>query len=460
MKNRNTFKYSSEFDFSDKELFDWHENPGAFERLNPPWQKVRVTAHSGGIRDEARVSLKIPAGLVSVRWHLKHKNYRYAERFEDEQLRGPFKYWRHQHIFLRKTYNKSKLSDFIEYELPLGIFGKHLLRPAIDRKLTQLFRFRHRRTKNDMESHKTRGKKMKIVISGSSGLLGKRLTAFLSTGGHQIVKLVRNKDQVTENSVFWNPAAGQVETDRLENADAFIHLSGENVGSGYWTQTKKRRIKNSRIDSTRLLSQTISNLKFPPKIFLSASAVGFYGDRGEEILTEQSSKGSGFFPEVCEQWEKEAQQADPSKTRVVNMRFGIILDPAGGTLAKLYLPTKLGLGAVFGNGKQFMPWIAIDDVLYAINFILNNPNISGAVNLAAPNPVNNRQFTKTLARVLKRPALFSIPAAVLKLALREMATEMLLSGARVQPAVLQQNGYEFKFPDLEKALRFMYGKAE
>ncbi|MBI4323331.1 MAG: TIGR01777 family protein [Candidatus Omnitrophica bacterium] len=281
---------------------------------------------------------------------------------------------------------------------------------------------------------------MKILVSGSHGFLGSALVPFLIPRGHQVTRLVRPYD----------PAA-------LDGVEAVVHLAGENI-IGRWTPEKKTRIRDSRVNGTRVLAESLARLAPPPQVLVCASAVGYYGDRGEERLQEDSPAGSGFLAEVCREWEAATLPAVQQGIRVVNLRIGMVLSPQGGALAKMFPAFRLGLGGCLGSGRQYLSWIALDDLLEAITFALAAPNLRGPVNAVAPTPVTNRAFTKTLGRLLGRPTLCPVPAFAARLVFGEMAQELLLASARVMPAALLASGFAFRYPDLDGALRHLVGK--
>lgn len=298
---------------------------------------------------------------------------------------------------------------------------------------------------------------MNILVTGASGLIGSALTPFLTTAGHEVRRLVRGRVNFNNNEYFWDPYSGSLNKACLEGIDAVVHLSGENI-AGRWTDGKKKKLRDSRILSTRLLSQTLAELPQPPKVLVCASAMGYYGDRGEEILTEESPPGAGFLAGVVQEWEKETAPASAKGIRVANLRFGIILSAKGGALKEMLLPFKMGVGGVFGSGEQYWSWVAIDDVVGAIYHCIQTESLSGPVNVASPNPATNREFTKALGRVLKRPTIFPMPAAVARLVLGEMADELLLSSIRVEPKKLTASNYSFRFTELEEALRHVLAR--
>lgn len=299
---------------------------------------------------------------------------------------------------------------------------------------------------------------MKILISGASGLIGSHLMPLLTSQGHQVIRLVRTKPAANADDVWWDQRHQRIDTEAMQGVDAVIHLAGESIVGARWTQAKKNRIYHSRIDGTKLLSQALASMENPPKTFICASAIGYYGDRGETVLTEDSESGSGFLADVCRDWEAATQPAIDKGLRVVNVRIGVVLTPEGGALKMMLLPFKMGVGGVVSSGEQFMSWITLDDLIGAIYHCLMTESLSGPVNLTGPNPATNREFTKTLGRVLSRPTPFPVPGFAAKLALGEMADEMALASIRVLPQKLLQTGYAFRHPDLEPALRHILGR--
>jgi uncharacterized protein len=294
---------------------------------------------------------------------------------------------------------------------------------------------------------------MKILITGASGLIGTGATNALRADGHTVGRFVRPGGPFTPGDVRWDPAASTIDSDAMEGAEAIIHLAGASIGEGRWTQKRKEILRGSRLHSTRILVDAIAKLQRKPRVLLAASAIGYYGSRGDEVLTESSSNGSDFLAQLARDWETESLRAQSLGVQTVLLRFGMILSARGGALPRMLAPFKLGVGGRLGNGKQWMSWIAIEDVIGVIRAALGDDELSGPVNVVAPNPVQNVEFTRALASVLHRPAIFPAPAFMLLLALGEMADGLLLASQRVRPAKLLASGFNFRYPDLPSALR-------
>ncbi len=329
------------------------------------------------------------------------------------------------------------------------------------RMLTPVFTYRPHQTRNDLMRHQAFGDRgpQRVVVTGGSGLIGRRLAALLISGGHRVDPLVRRRPRPGTTEIEWDPARAEIDAAALEGADAAIHLAGENIGAGRWTPARKQAILKSRVDGTRLLSEALASLKSPPRVLISASATGYYGDRGDEILNEESEPGTGFLAEVCQQWEAATDAARRAGIRVIRLRIGVVLAAEGGALAAMLTPFKLGVGGVIASGRQFMSWIALDDLVAGIHHLIFAEDVSGPVNAVAPNPVTNADFTTAIGRVLRRPTLLRLPAFGIRLMLGEMAKPLLLEGARVMPAKLEASSFRFLYPDLESALRHELGLA-
>ena len=452
------FVYRTRIDASAEEVFRWHARAGAFERLALPWAPVEVTERRGGIEDGGRVVLKIPLGPTHMRWVAEHRDYIEGRQFRDVQVEGPFARWEHTHRFEPDGPHACCLEDRIEYALPFGPAAALIGRPFVRSMLERMFAYRHRTTAQDLATHATyAGAPLHVVVSGATGLVGGALVPLLTTGGHRVTRLVRSQPQHPDE-VRWDPAAGSIDATRLESVDAAVHLAGENIAGARWTEVTKARIKESRTRGTRLLCEALARLHQPPKVVVCASAIGYYGDRGATIVDEDSEPGAGFLAEVCREWEAATAAARDAGIRVVQLRLGVVLTAAGGALAQLLLPFRLGAGGRLGSGEQYMSWVSIDDVISVILHAIRTDTLQGAVNAVAPQPVTNLEFTKTLGRVLRRPTFLPVPAAAARLAFGEMADEMLLASTRVAPARLAATRYAFRHRDLETTLRHTLGK--
>lgn len=297
-----------------------------------------------------------------------------------------------------------------------------------------------------------------ILVTGASGLIGSSLVAALENDGKRVIRAVRRGVRDPQQELRWDPAVGEIERDKLLGVDAVVHLAGANIAGRRWSKSYKQQLLESRTQGTQLVSEAIASIDPKPRVLACASAIGFYGDRGDEQLDESAACGDGFLPEVCMQWERACQPARDAGIRVVNMRIGVVLSPDGGALASMLTPFKLGAGGVIGNGQQYLSWIALDDVVRAMRHVLDNEQLAGPVNLVTPNPVTNREFTKTLGRVLSRPTILRMPAFAARLALGEMADALLLASARVVPKEISEAGFSFQHADLEPALRHLLGR--
>jgi uncharacterized protein (TIGR01777 family) len=299
---------------------------------------------------------------------------------------------------------------------------------------------------------------MIVAITGSTGLVGTALSEALIAEGHQVRPVVRRSGKNPEQEIRWDPSGGTIDATRFNDVDAVVHLAGESVAAHRWTPAVKERIRDSRANGTRLLCETLASLSVKPSVLISASAIGYYGDRGDEVLDEASPPGRGFLADVCQQWEAGTTPARDADVRVVNLRIGVVLSTKGGALASMLTPFRMGLGGVLGSGKQYVSWITIDDLVRAILFTLHGSALCGPVNATSPEPVTNREMTQTLGRLIGRPTVLPMPAFAARLAFGEMADEMFLSGNRVVPRVLQTAGFTFQLPQLEPALRHVLGK--
>ncbi len=457
------FTYQEEIpDIGPEEVFDWHERPGALERLTPPWGNVEVLSRSGGIRDGGKISLRIKQGPTSFRWDLMHRDYVHGRQFRDEQISGPMKQWSHTHSFLPSGSSGTRAHDEIEMEPPLGFAGKALGPVFVKNELDRLFGFRYRRLSNDLARHRAYSdkKRLTVAITGASGLVGSSLRHFLTTGGHKVISLVRESSEVREGCVFWDPSTGVIDEKGLKEVDAVVHLAGAPIAAGRWTEARKRSIKQSRIRGTDLIARTLATMENGPRTLISSSAVGFYGNRGSDILNETMPVGGGFLADVCEDWENATVPAERAGIRVVKLRTGIVLSPQGGALGQMLLPFKMGAGGRLGSGKQYMSWIDLDDLIGMIYHALYEGSLRGVVNATAPTPVPNAAFTSALGRVLGRPTVLPVPSIAVKAVFGELGKEALLWGQRAIPQKALSSGFKFFSEGLEDSLRFQLGRMD
>ena len=454
-----TLVYRSSMSAPASAVHDWHARPDAFARLTPPWMTVRVVDGAGGIAPADWKRLRVGAGPVGVSWTLVHHAADGFTGFVDEQKEGPFRSWRHEHRFLPGGPGSSILEDRIFYRLPFGTIGQFVADHQLQHRLDDLFRFRHQRTQLDLARHSAAGfaGPQRIAISGASGLVGSQLVPFLRAGGHDVMRLVRRRPRAT-GEIAWDPASGQIDAAALEGTDAVFHLAGASIAGGRWSSSRKAAILNSRVQGTRLLAETLARLQHPPRVLVSASGIGFYGDTGNAPLSESAPVGAGFLAGVCQAWEEATAPAAAAGIRVVLPRFGVVLAGNGGLLSRMVPAFRLGLGGPLGSGEQFMSWIALDDLLGILLQSVADDRLAGPVNAVAPQAVTNREFAETLGRILGRPAVLRAPAPALRLALGEMADELLLVSQLARPERLAAVDFAFAFPALEDALRFELGR--
>jgi uncharacterized protein len=449
------FERSVELPAPAAEAFAWHERPGAFERLSPPWTRMEILRRNGTIHDGDTVTLRMRIGPFPVTWELRHCDFIAGRQFCDVQIKGPFKSWRHCHRVEPIDAERSRLTDHIDFEIPLGTLGDALMGRRIARQLSALFDYRHEVTCGDLRLHsRFPGPRLSVAMTGVSGLIGRQLAAMLTTGGHRVIRMVRGT--VGGDGVAWDPAVGILEPEKLSGVEVVVHLAGENV-AGVWTAAKMKRIRESRVVGTRVLCESLARLADKPRALVCASAVGYYGSRGEELLDESGRPGDGFLSEVCREWEAAADAARAAGIRVAHLRLGIVLSPAGGALATMLPVFRMGLAGMLGPGTQWLPWIGLDDAIGAFYTAAIDDRISGALNVVAPSPVTNRQFTKALGAVLHRPTVLAVPTFVLKAA-GQMGREMLLSSQRVVPGKLNAMKFGFRDAELEPMLRRVLGR--
>ncbi|MDX9833704.1 MAG: TIGR01777 family oxidoreductase [Desulfobulbus sp.] len=456
--NSARFVATTTFPGTARALYDWHTRPGALERLTPPWERMKVLERTGTIEPGAEVVLGLHAGPLPYRWHAHHVAAEPGVFFKDVQLRGPFARWTHTHRFT-DTANGARLDDEIDYALPGHRFLPRSAKKRVEAELARMFAYRHATLQEDLQLHgRCSTRPLSILISGASGVLGSALKPLLTTGGHQVWTLVRRKADRSQGEIYWNPERGELNLAGLPHFDGVIHLAGDNIGEGRWTDSKKKRVIDSRVLGTGLIARTLADQPVRPAVLLSASAVGFYGNCLDCCMLEEDAAGQDFISDVCTLWERSATPAADAGIRTVFMRIGVVLSPQGGALQRLLATRAVGFPNRFGSGDQYISWISINDMVGAILHVLTCPDLVGPVNIAAPHPVTNGELLQTLAKVLRRPLLPAVPASLLRTVYGQMASEVLLGGCRVSTDKLQQSGYIFRHPRVAGALRALLGK--
>lgn len=458
-KNSTTlFEHQGTYPCTPQQLYNWHARYGALERLLPPWEKTRIVSRKGGIDPGGEVVLKIRTGPFPFTYHAHHVENVPGEMFRDIQAKGPFKSFSHSHYFKKDT-SGTLLHDKVEYSLPLDNLLPSFLKKHVHKSLEQVFHHRESIIGEDIKVHlRCSQQPLKILISGASGVLGRELIPFLTTGGHTVWTLVRRDPDLHKNEIFWDPENNILDGAKLPKIDAVIHLAGEYIGLSRWSEEKKQRVIHSRVDGTRLLSRVVSSLAVKPRVFLCASAVGYYGDSSTTGLDENSPLGQDFISKVCGLWEGSAAETLDKEIRTVFVRLGVGLTPRGGALEKILDTSPLGFIRRFGSGNQYISWISTDDMISAMLHCLTCESLEGPVNIAAPQPVTNAEFMQILAKVAGRPLLFPVPAKLLKFVYGQMASEILLSGCHVSAQKLVDSGFTFRHPNLALALKKLLGK--
>ena len=453
------YEYETHTDSPRPEVFDWFERKGSFRRLMPPWEVAEEVRADETLEDGAQRIFRFPMGPIKMTWVAEHLGYQPPEKFEDIMKKGPFRSWHHIHRFIEKD-GGTVVHDEVDYKLPMGVLGRIFGSRNVRNRLNRMFRARENRLIRDLERHSDfkHLDRKRILLAGASGLIGKQLAAFLDTGGHEIWRLVRRTPVAGQNEIEWNPSKGTIDNSAIEGFDIVIHLGGAGIGDRRWTKSRMVLIEKSRTESTGLLARTLASLKQKPEVFLVASAIGWYGNRGDEILDEQSEAGTGFLPETCLAWEASADAARQAGIRTIHARTGVVLDASGGALEKMLLPAKMGAGGPIGFGRQWFSWISMDDQIYALHHLVMSPNTEGAYNITSPEPLQQKNFAKALGRVLRRPAFMPTPPFAIWFLYGKMGVALTTESQRVMPTRLTEEGYRFQHQDAESALRDALGK--
>lgn len=441
-------------------VWDWHQRPAALERVTPPWEKVWPVAMDSPLAVGSRAVLEMKLGPLKRRWVAEHDRVEPPELFRDQQISGPFRHWQHTHRFSEPSPETVRLSDEIEYRLPLHPFSA-LAADWIEGRLERLFAYRHEVLRQDclrMTTGEWPERRLRVALTGGSGLVGRALVALLRSAGHEVFTLRRTRSD-DPGSLYWNAPRREIDWKESAPLDAVIHLAGENI-FGRWTRRKKERIEKSRTDGTRFLAECVAALDPRPEVFISASGINYYGTGAEDPFTENNAAGEGFLSRVCRGWEEVTRPVSKVGIRTLRLRTGVVLTPAGGALAMMLPAFRAGAGGPVGSGRQRLSWIALDDHLDLFMRALADGGLEGAVNAVAPEPVPFGQFARSLGRVLRRPACLPVPGFALRgLFGREMANEVLLGDLPVVPEKLLQRGHRYRYPDLEEALRHLLGRS-
>ncbi|MCU0707635.1 MAG: TIGR01777 family oxidoreductase [Pirellula sp.] len=463
------FTAVSQFSHSRDAVFRYHENPGAIDRLIPPWENVRIAQRSDSLEVGSEVELVQSIFGIRKSWLARHTELDPGHHFTDVMVHGPFARWIHRHEFESVGEDACELSDRIEYQLPLAPFSA-IADAWVRTKLNAMFAFRHRITADDLRSEQNLrnhtanlGRTPRIAITGSSGLIGRRVADLASVWGWHVIRILRPASRVdatpfprTVESVVWD-LSGVSPPSALSDLDAVIHLAGHGIAEERWSDAVKKKIWSSRVDGTRALVDGLRALPVPPKRMVCASGIGIFGDAGDRPCTEESPAGQGFLSDLAIAWESAAQEFSTSAHSVVQARLGVVLHPRAGALAKMLTPARLGLGGPIGSGRQYWPWVHVDDAANILLHLAMIPDASGPYHVVAPQTVTQREFAKTLGKVLHRPSFMPVPEMGLRLLMGEMAGPLLLASVRAETPKLLASGYTFRFPELQGAFKNLLG---
>ena len=458
------FSHQAQFNANKKEIWNWYNSDGAFRRIMPEWEGIQPM-NAGRLVDGDETIFKVKLGPFRQKWVARHHSVVSGESFADRMIKGPFGAWNHNHKFQTDSNGVTSVIDNVEYKLPLHILTGWSAGFTVLPRMKQMFEFRSVRVANDLKQIQATADlpRQRILVSGSTGMIGLQLCAFLEAAGHDVHRLLRPSTKLptdvdSTKIVRWNDLTGDILEGDMNGFDSIIHLAGAGIGDKRWSKKRLKLIRDSRIIPTQNLAKIVSKLDQPPKKILCSSAIGFYGNRGTEVLDESSTTGDDFLAELCKEWEGASDVAKDAGVNVIHLRTGIVMSPLGGALAKLLLPAKMGAGGPVGGGKQMQSWISLDDEIYAIHHLMMKEDSEGVYNLTAPNPVSQKKFAKTLGKVLRRPAFAPLPGFVIKLLFGQMGKKLVLEGQDVRPKRLLESGYEFTHSELETCLRSCLGK--
>lgn len=432
----------------------WHMQRGSFSRSFPSWERLTIDRVDDLSDKHRRIFCHFKHGPFKIKHVFRSHNFHNNEFIRTILEKGPFRYLTHEIEVKSNGIEACELVEKIEFNLSCPWFFLEFRIKRYKQRLKRFFSYKHDVLIKDLAFFQKLGvqKRKKILVSGSSGLIGSNLSDLLRCAGHDVWVLVRSKEDLKKKkSILFDRLTGEIEREKLEGFDAVVHLGGQNINTR-WTRKKKEELIASRFEATKSLAKILGSLYKPPKAFLCASAVGFYGDRGDQLINEKNLKGShSFLSDICQSWENACGLLKSFGVRVVHLRFGMVLSSQGGALKKMLLPFKMGIGGVFGEGEQFISWIALDDVTAAIYQLIVNEKVSGPVNIVSQRPLSNKDFSLTLAKHLGKNLGPNIPKGVLRLLKGQMADELLLTSLKVEPKKLVESGYRFRYPTLEDA---------
>lgn len=439
--------------FPQADVFAWFMRPGALERLLPPWSGVEVRHRLGQVAEGGELEMLIPAFGRQWQWIAKHEILEPGTTFVDVQKKGPFRSWRHVHR-VRADGDGCVVEDQVEFEAPAGALGHWLIAQRVEQDLDRLFAWRRDRLIDDLSRHQAYPvTPMRIALSGAGGLMGSQLAAFLSTGGHEVLPLVRKQ---RGHGIDWDPGRS-VDEVALATCQAVIHLAGSNVAASRWTPEIKSKLWSSRIDATKHLCETLARQEHKPKVLICASGAGYYGLHREFPVKEDSAPGNDFLAELCQAWEAACEPARAAGIRVVNIRFGVVLSAVGGALPKMLPAVRWGVAGPIAGGKQHVPWIALDDAIGIVHAALCDPEYQGPINAMSPEAITNRQLMKTLGAVLHRPTWFPLPGFMVRLLFGEMGEATLLANCNAVPGQLLAHDFQFRHRSLKACLQAELG---
>ncbi len=454
------FTLASPMPVTQGELARWHMREGALERLMPPWIAADILRSPIPMVDGAVAEWVMHPWLMPVAWTSRLEQIDPARGFVGVQVRGPFRRWRHDHRFLERD-QQSSMHDEVQYELPMSPVGTVLAGRCVRREIERVFRFRHRRLANDLRRHAECDQVSSacVGITGASGLVGRHLRAFLTTGGTSVKRLTRGSASASRGEVQWNPTGERVAHAPFESLDAVVHLAGANLADAAWSPARKEQLRDSRVAATRHLCTLLAGLKRKPRVLVSMSGVGYYGTNHGHTVDERDPAGDSFIGRLAKDWEDATQPARDAGIRVVVLRAGMVVTAAGGAVAKMRTPFAFGVGGPIGSGEQGTSWIALDDLIGMIATSLVDDRWEGAINAVAPDPVAQRTFANALGHSLRRPAIAPMPAAVIRGLFGEMGDALMVQGQFVVPTRASELGFRWEFQRLGDALDFELGRA-